>query len=101
MPRILDGVSLTGLRPELVIAIMEAENVFSALGVPLVITSCVDKKHSATSLHYAGAAVDLRIWNLQDPQHVADELNKRLGVDFDVLFEKDHIHIEWQPKLRA
>lgn len=96
--KIKEGVKVTGLRPELLLALMVAKDVWQAEGQELVITSVIDGKHSATSLHYAGQAADLRIWGLADPAKTAALLNESLGEDYDVLAEGDHIHVEWQPR---
>ncbi len=64
-----------------------------------IITSGRDGKHSANSLHYSGNALDLRTRDLRDDQKqryrkvLADEL----GPDFDVVLEKSHIHLEYDP----
>ena len=94
-----DTVVLTGLRPEMLFAIRVAEAVYDP--VDLVITSVNDGRHSATSLHYAGCAVDIRTRNLPSEiaaVDVAAQIKDALNIDFDVLFEGDHIHIEWQPR---
>jgi hypothetical protein len=69
----------------------------------MVVTSVNDGSHSYSSLHYSGCAADLRIRNLPEhtmPEDVANEIKERLGKDFDVIVEKDHIHMEYQPKKR-
>lgn len=58
------GVRLAGLRPEMLVALMAAERAFADLGADLVITSALDGRHSPTSLHYTGCAVDLRTRDL-------------------------------------
>lgn len=95
------GVKLAGLQPQILLAAVVASEVYSEHGVQLcVITSANDGNHSHTSLHYSGNAIDLRTRNL--PPGAAPEIAKiikeRLGRDFDVLFEGDHIHIEYQPR---
>ncbi len=94
------GVRLTGIRPELVIAVMAAERVSAAAGHDLTITACTDGKHSTGSLHYSGAAVDLRTRDLPaaDIPKLASQLRDCLGADFDIVIENDHVHIELQPK---
>ena len=100
--RLKKGVSVTGIRSEVIFGLMVSNSVYEKNGAECVITSVVDGTHSKTSLHYAGCAADLRTRNI--PQHlqikVRDEIKEALGVDYDVVLEKDHIHFEWQPRRR-
>ena len=100
--RLKEGVSVTGVRPELLLALQIADGVYAAFGHELVVTSLNDGKHSRTSLHYAGAAADLRTRDLQPGivPKLVDSMRAALGVDFDVVLERDHIHLEWQPRRR-
>ena len=68
----------------------------------VVVTSVVDGVHSQGSLHYVGYAADLRIWAIEDNEldEFARGLSEELGVEFDVVLETDHIHMEFQPKRR-
>jgi hypothetical protein len=94
------GVRITGLRPEILLAAFAAECVYREAGHGLTITACVDGKHTTGSLHYAGAAIDLRTRDLSqaDVEKVRVQIKECLGADFDVLLEVDHLHIEFQPK---
>lgn len=71
---------------------------FAADGV--VITSARDGTHMQNSLHYQGKAVDLRIWTVPTHQHnlLVAAIKDSVGPDFDVVLEKDHIHLEYDPK---
>ncbi len=71
-----------------------------------VITSGNDGRHMLGSLHYQNQALDLRANNLSDAmsQQIATDLQRRLGDDYDVVFERfsnnpsnDHIHVEYDP----
>jgi len=95
-------VKLHGIRPELLFALQVAAEVYKVYGQELVITSITDGKHSLTSLHYAGCAVDLRTHYFTDSirKKVRDEIKERLGIDFDVVLESNHLHIEYQPRRR-
>lgn len=98
-----DTVEMAALQPAMYWALRVAEDVYQRHGVEdMVITSARDGHHSLTSLHEAGAAVDLRTNNAPEGkrQPIADAIKHRLGLDFDVLFEGDHIHIELQPRRR-
>jgi hypothetical protein len=97
MIQLKPGVRAAGVRPEIVLALRVAEGIWKTQGQDLVVTSLTEGNHSRTSLHYAGAAADLRIWNL-DAEQARQELAEALGDDYDVVLETDHIHCEFQPK---
>lgn len=96
-----DDVRIIGIRPELTLGIMIVHSVFQGLGILCVITSCTEGRHSRGSLHYAGAACDFRTRHLS--VETRDKLYKliktNLGIDFDFVLEKDHFHMEYQPKV--
>lgn len=92
---------ITGVRPETLFAIRVAEGVFQdrSLGL-MTITSCTDGKHSPGSRHYTGGAFDIRTRDIPKDQWqiVAGDIRERIGIEYDVVVEKDHIHIEHDPK---
>lgn len=90
------GVQLRTMSSQILLAIIEADRL---LGGSLVVTSVSDGKHSAGSLHYVGLAADLRL--PADPPGFVGRLRAALGDEYDVVLEGDHIHIEFQPKVRA
>ncbi len=96
------SVSLTGIRPEIIIAIMAAMTVFNALKEELILTSIRDGKHSQGSRHYIGLAIDIRIRHLSDEiaKLARDNIKKALTNDFDIILESDHIHIEYDPRYK-
>ena len=98
--RLKRGVRTTGVQCALVIAMAVADQVCRENAVEFVITSIVDGVHSAGSLHYIGAAFDMRTRDMTTivKQRVSDEIRNRLAGDYDVVLESDHIHVEWQPK---
>ena len=101
--KLKEGVDPTGIQPELLLAIMAAKEAYRDYGYDLVITSLTDGKHSRTSLHYSGCAVDLRTRHMgteEDKAEIATLIKDSLGPDYDVILESTHIHIEWQPKRR-
>lgn len=98
------GVNITGIRNEMLWGVMAAQRVYDTLNVEMVVTSALDGKHSATSLHYAGAAVDLRINNFPTRDYAKDArdlIAAALPNDFDVILEGNHIHLEYQPRYRG
>lgn len=62
------------------------------------ITSGKDGNHSYNSLHYQGLAIDLRTRDMKNPKMVIKLLKKALDYELDIVLEKDHIHIEYDPK---
>lgn len=81
-------------------AIDVAEEIYAAQQTDLWITSMMDShKKWPKSLHHAGLAFDCRVWNLPPgtARGVAKQIAARLGTSFDVVFETDHIHIEYDP----
>ncbi len=94
------GVQLRGMTPQILLVIMVAEGVYGEHDYPLVVTSVCDGKHSWNSLHYVGMAIDFRTRHLAagDNLKITGELKACLGLEFDVVLETDHIHVEWQPE---
>ena len=91
------GVLITGVQPEIVLAIIIIEGVCDGLGVDLVITSCRDGEHSKNSKHKLGFAVDIRTRDLSDHEKtkLAQDIRAALTSEFFVLLEDDHIHIQF------
>ncbi|MFA7288303.1 MAG: hypothetical protein WC055_05425 [Melioribacteraceae bacterium] len=96
-----ETTKLNGIRAEILVGLIVAEGVYEDFGYGMVVTSVTDSKHSAGSLHYAGCAIDLRTRDIKDKAmiiKITETIRKRLTKDYDVVLEKDHIHIEYQPK---
>ena len=68
--------------------------------VNITITSGRGDKHSEKSRHFSGHAIDLRTRHLSLTQINAwiDAIKEALGRDYDVIFEGNHIHVEYDPK---
>jgi hypothetical protein len=102
MLRIKHGVKLGGIKPEAVIAMVIAGQIYDAFGEDCVVTSGLDGKHMPGSKHYEGLAFDTRTRTLEKSiiEHVEDSLKQALGREYDVVYEpeKVHFHIEFDPK---
>lgn len=62
------------------------------------ITSGVDGNHKIGSKHYSGDALDWRTFDYPGSVPVwVKRIQQKLGGDFDVVIESDHIHIEYDP----
>lgn len=85
------GVSLEGAKRELLAGLDRLDKLWIAHGLTLVVTSGMDGKHMPGSLHYQGLAADIRF-------PLRDEIKAALGPDWDVVWEKDHVHVEYDPK---
>ena len=100
------GVDLTGILPEMGIAVSIVMDVARSLAIPFVITSGRDGKHSPTSLHYSGLALDFRANHVPEPTAVeyGRVVAERLGKQYDVILERDkdgkidHLHCEFDAK---
>ena len=100
--RIKPGVRLLGLRTEMTIATQIVDGFYKSVGSELVITSATEGQHSRGSLHYVGLAIDARTNNIPlevDRAGFVEDIRIALQDDYDVIDEKDHLHIEFQPKL--
>ena len=98
---IKEGVKLEGLQASMVIAHSIIVQVFAELGAEsCCITSGRDGKHGEHSLHYLGRALDYRRWTIPDElwPNAIEKIKLRLGGDFDVVLESDHLHVEHDPK---
>lgn len=93
------GVNIRGVSNEITLAIIVANYIWQSLGQRLVVTSCIDGKHSRGSFHYSGNAIDLRTRYFEDKgQEATIRLKEALTDEYDVVLESTHIHIEYQPK---
>jgi len=91
------GVDISRLRPEIRKKLTVLCYVLKKYGdMELVITSTYEGNHSPGSLHYGNLAIDIR--KPKGNGLVLSHMKQHLGHDFDVISEKDHIHIEYDPK---
>ena len=98
---IKQGVKLTGIKAEIVVALMIAQETARTYNqhYRITVTSVTDGTHSKGSLHYVGQAADIRVNDMPfDVLKYVDSLKLALKENYDVVFEKTHIHIEYQPK---
>lgn len=93
-----EGVTVVGNRYTQ--AIMKAgQQAYGELGLDCTLTSGLEGDHTAiNSYHHQGRALDLRIWRVPDVQALAARLRALLPKYYDVVVEKDHIHVEADAK---
>lgn len=96
------SVKVQGMTTEIALALMIIDGVYNMYGQELVVTSIMDGRHSRTSSHYAGNGIDTRTRYFTDQEKlaVAQDCRDRLGRDFDVIVETDHLHFQYKPKRR-
>lgn len=94
------GVNPKDITPETLDGLLKCCAVYIHRGQNFTVTSLNDSKHMPKSLHYKGRAFDLRTRDLKGiaTHEMALHLKAQLGKDFDVVAEKDHIHVEYDPK---
>lgn len=98
------GVRLVGLTPQILVAVIVANEVYGEYRLECVITSGSDGKHGVNSLHNKDGicnAVDCRTRHIlveTNKKEIRDKIKERLGENYDVVLEKDHIHIEYDPE---
>lgn len=93
------GVDLLGLQPPMAIAYTICHGIYFTYGLPCVITSGVDGKHGPHTHHKKGLAFDLRTRDAAPELIVViyEAIKHALGAQFQVVLEKDHIHVEFDP----
>lgn len=93
------NVTFLGIRPETVLGILIAFDLYQKCKQEFVITSITDGLHKSGSLHYDGLAFDIRTFNLRgiSGYEMVDRLKEALGSQFDVVLEPSHIHVEFDP----
>jgi hypothetical protein len=104
------GVVVVEATPEMKRSWKVADDVTKRLlGRPLIVTSVHEGIHSINSLHYFEPermirrfAWDCRTRDLEQGEAMdyRDELADELGLDYDVVLEEDHIHVERDPAKR-
>ncbi len=89
----------SGVTPKNLTIAAAAINASEGLGFDVVITSGTDGKHMRQSKHYDGNALDIRTVNIPRTARAPylAQLRVRLGEDYDVIDEGNHIHIEYDP----
>lgn len=94
------GVRIHGMVPEAILGLHICQSVFLENGKTCVVTCGTDGQHRSSSAHYTGRAFDLRTRHLltTEREKIMREMKASLGADFDVIFEGDHFHVEYDPK---
>lgn len=100
---IKEGVDISDIAPEMAIAAQAVARVYEWFLYDCIITSARDGSHKEGSLHYDGMALDFRTRHLsggytgQVAQDIAQKVRECLGAQFDVVLERTHLHVEFDP----
>lgn len=90
------GVSLAGLQFVMRPVIQQAGKIWGKQGRRrLRITSATEGSHGINSLHPYGLALDLEL--PPKPAVAVASLAMILGCNYDVVLERDHVHVEYDP----
>lgn len=95
MIRVKDGVRFRVLRPEIYRHFQDIDGLFNSLSVECWIT-CGTDGHGPDDPHTHGFALDLRTKNIPEGQReiMRTRLADLLGVNYTVILEVDHLHIQ-------
>lgn len=96
-----DSVKVDGVKKETVELMLLLNTFFvRQLSKPFLVTSCTDGKHMKGSKHYSGYAVDIRSRHLTEREIgiLLSWFNACHDKQYDMVVEKDHIHVEYDPK---
>ena len=91
------GVDISRLNREIRRSMSPVSKILKAYKTEFIITSTFEGNHGDGSLHYANDAYDCKGPRKEREECVRD-IKLELGMHYDVADEKDHIHIEWDPK---
>lgn len=100
-----EGVNTYLLTPKTKVALETTIRVYHEFNRLPIVVSTTDGKHMDGSLHYEGKAFDMRLspkhgYSWKEIEAITTMTKRRLGKDFDVLFERNpyHLHVEYDPK---
>jgi len=91
------GVDISRLNRDIRRSLPKAEAVYDQYGEDFVVTSTFEGTHGSGSLHYSNDAYDVRLPK-GDIKEIFNAVKETLGNSFDVIWEGDHIHTEYDPK---
>lgn len=91
-----------GVTPANLIIAAAAANSAEELKTTVWITSGTDGKHKDGSFHYKGEALDFRTSSMDAEmlKKFMAKMQLRLGADYQLILESDHLHIEHDPKVK-
>jgi hypothetical protein len=99
MLRVKKGVIL----PPVLRIYRAAERAYGELHVAGMVTSGMEGQHRPGSRHPLGLALDFRTRDLtrQQVEYLARRIREQLGAGYDVVIERTHLHVEYDPRTPA
>jgi len=91
------GVDISRLERNTRRSLNKVAFIFSEARELFIITSTYEGNHGEGSLHYANQAYDVRLPD-DSKLRILAKIKEKLGSDFDVVLERTHYHIEYDPK---
>uniref|UniRef100_A0A6M3MEL8 Peptidase n=1 Tax=viral metagenome TaxID=1070528 RepID=A0A6M3MEL8_9ZZZZ len=91
------GVDISRLNREIRRSLPWAESVYNQYQKRFVVTSTYEGNHGAGSLHYANEAYDLEL-PVIGGNKIYQGMKNTFPDTFDIVLERDHIHVEHDPK---
>ena len=103
MTIVKQGVRLHGVCPQMFFAARVYEDLWNKHDYPAAITAGIEGKHKRNSEHWDGKALDFRTWldatgkqmSMKLKESLAKELQARLGEEYTVIAEGNHIHVHY------
>ena len=94
---IKSGVDISRLERNTRRSLYKVAFIFSEDRELFIITSTYEGNHGEGSLHYNNQAYDVRLPD-DSKLKIFAKIQKKLGPDFDCVLERNHYHIEYDPK---
>lgn len=91
------GVDISRLKPPIRKRLSDVGYCYKAIGEQMIVTSTYEGDHGDGSLHYADLAIDFA-YPVKMSDEFRDSFNDCFGVAYDVVFEVNHIRVEYDPK---
>ncbi len=92
------GVDISRLKRPCRRSLESVEFAYKKINDEAVISSTYEGDHCANSLHYDDNAYDILPPKKISGSIMRDSLKIMLGKDFDIIYHRRHIHIEYDPK---
>lgn len=94
---IKQGVDISRLKREIRRGLGIVDDIYVENNEELIITSTFEGIHGAGSLNYGNDAFDFRL-PVKFPGTIIGAVRRGLGPEYNMVEEKDHVRVEYDPK---